>query len=153
MYMGPRFFQNQIRGLKMCSAPTKMGVSYNFCFIKFSPNRTVEAAEARQTPFRAPWHWGLGYGVKSQLQTFPPLRSIPMPNFIEISPVVWISIPDIHAHTHWLLYIRRCLVTSCDVIQLFAVDRSLWHTFFKPPWSRLSSNHRCLRILSYGRKK
>jgi len=23
-----------------------------------------------------------------------------MPNFIEIGQVVWISIPDIHAHTH-----------------------------------------------------
>jgi len=33
-----------------------------------------------------------------------------MPNFIEIGPVVWISIPDIcvhaHTHTHSLLYVR-----------------------------------------------
>jgi hypothetical protein len=28
-----------------------------------------------------------------------------MPNFIEIVPVVWISIPDIHAHTHLDFYI------------------------------------------------
>jgi hypothetical protein len=45
---------------------------------------------------------GLGYGIKSQLRTFPPLRSIPMPNFIEIGLVVWISMPDTHTHTHTL---------------------------------------------------
>ncbi len=102
--------------------PTKIGVPYNFCFIKFSPNWTVEAAEAPQPHLGPPWPWGLGYGVKSQLLIFHPLRSIPMPNCIEIGWVVWISIPDIHTHTHththtrtrtrtstnthWLLYIR-----------------------------------------------
>ena len=33
--------------------PTKTGMPYNFCFIKFSPSQMVEAAEACQTPFRA----------------------------------------------------------------------------------------------------
>jgi hypothetical protein len=37
--------------------------------------------------------------AESLLRTFPPLRSIPMPNFNEISPVVWISIGDTHTHT------------------------------------------------------
>ncbi len=44
---------------------------------------------------------GKGYGVKSQLRTFPEFRSIPMPNFTEISPVVWISIVYTHTHTYW----------------------------------------------------
>jgi hypothetical protein len=62
----------------------------------------VEAAEARQTMFRAPLTPGVG--VESQLRTFPPLRSILMPNFIEIGPVVWISIADTHG-THIDFYI------------------------------------------------
>jgi hypothetical protein len=33
--------------------PTKTGMPYNFCFIKFSPSQMVEAAEAGQTPLRA----------------------------------------------------------------------------------------------------
>ncbi len=84
--------------------PTKTGAPYNFCFIKCSPYRTVEAAEAHQTLFRAPLTPGVGYGVESQLQTFPPLRSIHMPNFIEIGPVVCISIADTNS-THIDFYI------------------------------------------------
>jgi hypothetical protein len=41
-------------------APTKTGMPYNFCFIKFSPSQTVEAAEAGQTLFRAPKPGGMG---------------------------------------------------------------------------------------------
>jgi hypothetical protein len=52
--MGPRAFQIQIRDVKMLSDPTKTGMHYNFCFIKFSPSQTVEAAEEGQTPFRVP---------------------------------------------------------------------------------------------------
>jgi hypothetical protein len=66
---------------------------YCFYFIKFSPSLTVEAAEAGQTR-------GCGYGVATQLGTFPALRNISMSNFIKIGAVVWISIADIHAHTH-----------------------------------------------------
>ncbi len=98
-YMGPRSFQIQIRDQKMWSVPTKTGMPYNFCFIKFLQSQTVETAEAGQTLFRAPWHWGWGYGVSTRLGTFPALRSISMPNFIKIGAVVWISIADIHAHT------------------------------------------------------
>ncbi len=83
-------------------APNKIGAPYNFCFIEFSKYQMVEAAEAHQTLFRAPWP--LGLGVVSQLWTFPPLRSILMPNFIEIGPVVWISIADTHG-THIDFYI------------------------------------------------
>jgi hypothetical protein len=84
--------------------PTKTGMPYNFYFIKFSPTLTVEAAEAGQTLFRAPWPRGWGYGVATQLGTFPALRSISMPNFIKVGAVVWISIADIHAHTLTLIY-------------------------------------------------
>ncbi len=65
----------------------------------------VEAAEAGQTLFRAPLTLGGGYGVATQLGTFPALRSISMSNFIKIGAVVWISIADIHAHTHIYFYI------------------------------------------------
>ena len=41
-------------GPKICSAPTKTDLPYNFCFIKFSPRGTVEAVDALQTLFRAP---------------------------------------------------------------------------------------------------
>jgi hypothetical protein len=41
-------------GPKICSAPTKTDLPYNFCFIKFSPSDTVEAVDALQTLFRAP---------------------------------------------------------------------------------------------------
>jgi hypothetical protein len=86
-----------------CSPPTpKTGAPYNFCFINVLPNQMVEAAEACQTLFSATWSQGLGYVVESQLQTFPILRSIPMPNFIEISLVVSISIGDT---THTLTFI------------------------------------------------
>jgi hypothetical protein len=78
---------------------------YNLYFIKFSPSLTVEAAEAGKTLFRGPRAWGWGYGVATQIGTFPALRSISMPNFIKISAVLWTSIADIHAHTHTLTFI------------------------------------------------
>jgi hypothetical protein len=31
-----------------------------------------------------------------------------MPHFIEIGPVVWISIADAHSHTHIVFYILEC---------------------------------------------
>jgi hypothetical protein len=98
----------EIMNLKMWPAPTKTGAPYNFCFIKFLPNRMAEATEARQTMFRAPLTRGLGCGVESQLRTFPPLGSILMPNFIEIGPVVWIYIADTHG-IHIDFYILRLL--------------------------------------------
>ncbi len=51
---GPRSFQIRIMGPKICSAPTKTDLPYNFCFIKFSPSGTVEAVDALQTLYRAP---------------------------------------------------------------------------------------------------
>jgi hypothetical protein len=56
----------------------------------------VEAAEARQTLFRAPLTPGVGVWSQIPATNLPPLRSILMPNFIEIGPVVWISIADTH---------------------------------------------------------
>ncbi len=55
--MGPRSFQIQIRGPKTWSAPTKTGLAYNFCFIKYSSSCIVEAVDALQTLFRAPGPW------------------------------------------------------------------------------------------------
>jgi len=78
-YMGPRSFQIQITDPKMWCAPTKTGVPYNFCLIKFSPIQMFEAAEAGHTLLRTPAPWTLG--VETQLWTFPVLRSIPEPNF------------------------------------------------------------------------
>ena len=52
--MGPRSFQIRITGPKICSAPTKTDLPYNFCFKKFLPSLTVEAIDAPQTLFRAP---------------------------------------------------------------------------------------------------
>jgi hypothetical protein len=54
--------------------PTKTGAPYNFCFIKFSPNQMVEAAEARQTMFRA--FLTLGVGVWSRIPgtNLPPIE-------------------------------------------------------------------------------
>jgi hypothetical protein len=59
-------------------------MTYNFCFIHFSQDKTVEAAEAGKKMFRAPLTQGAGYGVATQLQIFPVLRSITMPNLIEV---------------------------------------------------------------------
>ncbi len=58
-----RSFRIQITHPTMWSAPTKVGAPYNFGFIKFSPNTTVEAAEPCKTLFRDPltqgvWVWG-----------------------------------------------------------------------------------------------
>ncbi len=65
-------FQIQITDPKMLSAPTKTGASYNFCFIKFSPNQMVEAAEAHQTLFRAPPDpGGWGMGANPSYKPFP----------------------------------------------------------------------------------
>jgi hypothetical protein len=77
---------------------------YNFYLIMFTPSLTVEAAEAGQTLFRATLTWGWGYGVSTQLGTFPALRSISKPNFIKIGAVVWISIADTHTHTLTFIY-------------------------------------------------
>jgi hypothetical protein len=40
--------------------PNKTGMPYNFCFIKFLPSLTVEAAEAGHTLFIAPLTLGVG---------------------------------------------------------------------------------------------
>ncbi len=48
------------RSKNVIPPPTSIGVPYNFCFIKFSPNQTVEAAEAHLTLFRAPLTPGVG---------------------------------------------------------------------------------------------
>ncbi len=93
-HMGPRSFQIQITGPKMWSAPTKTGLPYNFCFIKFLPSCKVEAEDAPQTLFRAPLT--LGAWLQGQLRTFPPSKYIPLPNFTKIGLAVQISIRIIY---------------------------------------------------------
>jgi hypothetical protein len=61
---------------------------YNFCFIKFSPNQTVEAAEGGQTLFRGPLTLGDRVWGCSPAMNLPRIEDYPMPNFIEIGPVV-----------------------------------------------------------------
>jgi hypothetical protein len=104
---------------------------YNFYSIKFLPSLTVEATEAGKTLFRAPLtpRGGGGYGVATQLQTLPTSRSSSMPNFIKIGSVVWISIADIHAHTHWLLYIRYTIWQQNYSAMEIAKEFCMWiHT-------------------------
>jgi hypothetical protein len=103
--MGPRSFWIQITDPKMWPAPTKTGAPYNFCFKKLSPNWTVEAAEARQALFRAPLTPGVGVGGQIPATNLPPIEEYTHANFIEIGPVVWISIADTHG-THIDLHIR-----------------------------------------------
>jgi hypothetical protein len=94
----PRSFWIQITEATMWSAPTETGMPYNFCFIKFSPSQMVEATEAGQTPIRASLTLGVGvWGWKPAMN--PALRSIHIPNFIEICPMAWISLADTHTHT------------------------------------------------------
>jgi len=47
----------------MSFAFAKTRMTYNFCFIYFSQNKTVEAAEAGKNMFKAPLTQGAGYGV------------------------------------------------------------------------------------------
>ena len=51
---GPKSIKIQIAEPKTWSAPTKTGLAYNFCFIKFLPSCTVEAVDAPQNLFRSP---------------------------------------------------------------------------------------------------
>jgi hypothetical protein len=50
-------------------SPTKTGMPNNFCFIKFSPSQTVEAAEESQTLFKAPKPGGIG--LQPSYEPFP----------------------------------------------------------------------------------
>jgi hypothetical protein len=52
-------------GTIIWSAPTKTDLPHNFCFIKFLPSLMIEAVDALQALFRAPWPWGLGYWVQT----------------------------------------------------------------------------------------
>jgi hypothetical protein len=54
--------------------PTKTAAPFNFGFIKFSPNRSVEAAEACKTLFRAALavaYGGMGMGSNISYEPFP----------------------------------------------------------------------------------
>ena len=46
----------------------------NFCFIKFSPKRTVEAPEAPRTPFTHPVPGGVGVPGRNPPKNLPPLE-------------------------------------------------------------------------------
>ena len=65
--MGPRSFPIRISGPKICSAPTKIDLPYNFCIIKMFPSLTVAAVDALQTLFRGPLTPGVHPGVRGAL--------------------------------------------------------------------------------------
>ena len=70
----------------------------------FLPNQMVEAAEAHQ---QGPPDPGVGVWGWIPAANLPPIEEythVLMPNFIEIGPVVWISIADTHS-THIDFYI------------------------------------------------
>jgi len=70
-------------------------VPCNFCFINFSPKRTVEAQEAPHIPIIHLYPGGGRY--------LPPSRTTSVPNFIRIRPGVWISI--VNKQTDIALYV------------------------------------------------
>ncbi len=53
-YTVPRSFQICILGPKMCYAPTKSWMLYNFCFVKFLPSYMLVAADPPWSHFRPP---------------------------------------------------------------------------------------------------
>jgi hypothetical protein len=62
----------EIMDPKMWPVPTKTGAPDNFCFIKFSPDWMIEAAEAHQTLFRAPLTPGVGVWGQIPAMSLPP---------------------------------------------------------------------------------
>ncbi len=64
-YMGPRPFQIQILGRKMCYASTKSWMLYNFCFANFLPSYMLEAAEPPWPHFGPPGP-GLRFSSKAR---------------------------------------------------------------------------------------
>ncbi len=114
----------EIMNPKMWPAPTKTGAPYNFCFIKFSPNRMVEAAEARQTMFMAPLTLGVGVWGRIPATNLPPIQEYTHAKF----HWDWSSGLDFYSghtwQTHWLLYIR------CSVIlTIVEASFSRWRCF------------------------
>ncbi len=153
--MGPRSFGIQITDLKMWPAPTKTGVPYNFCFIKFSPNRTFEAAEAHPTLFRAPLILGVGVWGQIPAMNLPPIVEYTHAKFYWD----WSSGLDFYCRhirqTHWLLYIRfgggsflwvknhlanrhltNTTLTITIKIRLFhkSLVTLCWQNVFQPKW-------------------
>ena len=61
-------------GPEKVTRPTKSGAPCNFCFIKFSPKRTVEAPEAPRTPFTHPVPRGVGVPGQNPPKILPPLE-------------------------------------------------------------------------------
>ena len=86
----------RIWGPESWPTPTKLGAPCNFCFIKFSPKHNVAAPEAPCTPFTHPVPGGGSTGLKPPKNLPPPLRTISMPNLIQICPAVRISIENTH---------------------------------------------------------
>ncbi len=74
-----------------------------------------------------PWPRGSRYAVETHLRTFPPLRSIPVPYFTKICPVVWISIADIFTHTLTFIYYMIWF------LGFFAFIRDQWQKVYKCP--------------------
>ncbi len=108
---GPSWYRLQIW---KCDPHTpKTGVLYNFCFIKFSPNQIVEAAEARQTTIRASLTPGVGVSGQIPATNLSPFEEYPFAKF-HSDRCSGLNLYTWYTNTHWLLYIRFCTeTTSC----------------------------------------
>ncbi len=94
--------------------PLKTGVPYNFCFIKFSPNQTDEAAEAHQTLFRPPLTPGVGVCRRIPATNLSPIEKYPHAKF-HWDRSRGLDFYSRHTPTHWLLYIRcwKIIIVWC----------------------------------------
>ncbi len=108
-YMGHRSFRIQIMDLKMWCAPTKTGMPYNFCFIKFSPSQMVESAEAGQMLFRAPLTLGVRVWVCNSATNLSRIEEYPNAKFhhdwssgLDFYSRYTQTYTHTHTHTHTL---------------------------------------------------
>ena len=135
--MGPRSFQIWNSGPKIWSAPTKTDPHYNFCVINFFPSLTVEAVDALQTLFRAPWPLGSTPGGQNIAYDLALVKLGPHTKFGEdwsngVDFYTGHTHTNTHTHTHThtdsTLYIRFLLHFY------FSIKQSL---LFLQPWQHL----------------
>ncbi len=104
--MGPRSFQIQIMGPKICSAPPKMVLTLNFCFIKCLPSLTVEAVDAPQTLFRAPLTPGVGVQGQNHAKNLSAIKIYSYAKFHHVQSDS-LDFYKVRIYIFCALYIRR----------------------------------------------
>ncbi len=104
---------------------------YNFYFIKFSPSQRVEASEAGQTPFRVRKTLGVGVWGCNPARNLSLCEEYLHAKFIKIGVVVWISIADIHAHTHTHIDFYILDFSAKMHREIDCVNEALGRNFFK----------------------